>query len=497
VIAPRGFRSLRWRLTALIGAVAVLAIGVTFLVIYRGVGSEVRHEIDRELHGDGVAFDRGIPAHARTPAAVEAAAHAYLAAQPFRPSAHLMFLRVGNRPPVTNEPELLGGPPEPGENRGQTQLERNQGLAVLTARRGYSDVRLSDIGEMRILTAPLRRGPVTATIGIGEPLESVERGQHGVARTFVLAGTLTLLAALLAGYLVAVRTARPLTRMARIAQQVDAGDLSPRMAPSGSRDEIKVLADSFDHMLERLEDAFARQRAFAADASHELRTPLTVIRGQLEVLARLGAPSADDVARVERLVRTETLRMQRLVEDLLVLARADEREFVRPRPVELEEFVSDLFDGVAATADRRFERSPVLDGTLTADPDRLAQALRNLIRNAIEHTGPGGLVRLVTDARGSRVVFAVEDDGPGIPPEQRELVFARFHRVDYSRSRVGGGGAGLGLAIVHAIVTAHGGQLEVGESPEGGARVAFDLPGFEAGKPPRAAAYPPATSGSR
>src|SRR4051812_17844451 len=175
--------------------------------------------------------------------------------------------------------------------------------------------------------------------------------------------------------------------MARIAARVDAGDLSPRMAQTGRRDEVRALADSFDLMLERLEDAFARQRAFASDASHELRTPLTVIRGQLEVLARIPDPSPADVSHAERLVRTEILRMERLVEDLLVLARADEREFLRRRAVDLEPFAAELLDGFRATADRRFEFGGVPPGTLEVDPDRLAQALRNLLRNAVEQTG--------------------------------------------------------------------------------------------------------------
>jgi signal transduction histidine kinase len=265
--------------------------------------------------------------------------------------------------------------------------------------------------------------------------------------------------------------------MARIAARVDAGDLSPRMASSGPRDEVRALADSFDLMLDRLEDAFARQRAFSSDASHELRTPLTVIRGQLEVLSRQRDPSAADVRRVERLVRTEILRMERLVDDLLVLARADEREFLRPRPVDLEPFAEELLDGARPTADRRFELGPVPAGVLDVDPDRLAQALRNLIRNAIEYTSDGGLVRLTGSASGERVTLAVEDDGPGIPEDQRERVFDRFHRMDSARTRVRGG-AGLGLAIARAIAEAHGGTIYALASPEGGARVAIELPGF-------------------
>ncbi len=153
---------------------------------------------------------------------------------------------------------------------------------------------------------------------------------------------------------------------------------------------------------------------------------------------------------------------------------------MRPGTVELAPFVEELFDSLTLTADRRFELGELPQGRLHADEDRIAQVVRNLARNAVEHTGPNGLVRLtVTPLGRNRVEFALEDDGPGIPPEQRDRVFDRFHRTDTARARRTGG-AGLGLAIARAIVEAHGGRIYAGSSPEGGARVAFVLPGFRA-----------------
>src|SRR5581483_12167965 len=142
-----------------------------------------------------------------------------------------------------------------------------------------------------------------------------------------------------------------------------------------------------------------------------------------------------------------------------------------------------LWDGIVPTADRRFELSPIPRGLLLADPDRLAQALRNLIRNAIAHTRPEtGLVRLeVTIAAGNEVRFAVTDDGPGVPPAEQERIFERFHRTDPARSR-SEGGAGLGLAIVRAIANAHGGDVRLASgSQERGARFELRLPGFQPG----------------
>ncbi|MEA2410222.1 MAG: two-component system, OmpR family, sensor kinase [Thermoleophilaceae bacterium] len=470
----RGFRSLRWRLTALIGAVVVLSVGATYIAVYRGTGSQLRDQIDRELRADAEAFSRaGVPSGDPSAADVDAAARHYIASQPFRASSRLVIVSLPGRRPLSNEPQLVAPPSTTRDPDALTEARQLTGT-----RPGYASVDLGDVGALRIFrTSVVRAGHLVATVGVGEALTPVQRAEKQVARTFLLAGSVTLLIGLLAGYLVAARTAGPLRRMARIAARVDAGELSPRMASSGPRDEVRALADSFDLMLDRLEDAFARQRAFASDASHELRTPLTVIRGQLEVLSRQRDPSAEDVRRVERLVRTEILRMERLVDDLLVLARADEREFLRPRPVDLGPFAEELLDGARPTAERHFELGPMPSGVLEVDPDRLAQALRNLLRNAIEYTSDGGLVRLTGSASGDRVTLAVEDDGPGIPGPHRERVFDRFHRMDSARTRVRGG-AGLGLAIARAIAEAHGGTIYAGSSPEGGARVVIELPGF-------------------
>jgi signal transduction histidine kinase len=273
----------------------------------------------------------------------------------------------------------------------------------------------------------------------------------------------------------------PLRRITAVAARVDGGDLQPRIPTAYARsDEVRVLADAFNHMLDRLADAFAGQREFVADASHELRTPLTVIRGQLEVLAAQPDPTGNEVRRVERLVQAEITRISRLVDDLLLLAQSEHTGFLRIEAIELTTFVEELWDGVSLTAERRFELGAIPPGILQADPDRLAQALRNLARNAIEHTvAPDGLVRLELEhVQPDLVRFTVIDDGPGIPPSELERVFERFHRVDPARTR-SAGGAGLGLAIVRAIADTHRGRAYARAAPTGeGARLALELAGF-------------------
>jgi two-component system, OmpR family, sensor kinase len=475
--------SLRWRLAGWFTLVALLCTAIVFVAVYGGTGAQLRRQIDSEIAGDAAELAHNVmAADARTPRQLSAAASRYIGNQPFSASSTLLFVLIPGVAPSTNRPELFGDPrPDNGETPADQAQENRLSAHLLTASDGYNTLALPDVGDLRVLKRRVHAaGGLNVTVGVGEPLASVARAQRGVARAFILAGLLALAGALLASYLVGSRLSRPLRRMAAVAARVDAGDLHPRIGPTaGQSDEVTVLAEAFDHMLDRLTDAFAGQRAFVADASHELRTPLTVIRGQLEVLASQSDPSGDEVRRVEGLVHAEIARISRLVDDLLLLAKTEQVEFLRVETIDLPMYVDELWDGMSLLAERRFELGPIPAGRLRADPDRLAQALRNLVGNAIEHTAPDrGLVRMRVQALASgNLRFVVEDDGPGIPPDQRERVFHRFHRTDAARDRASGG-TGLGLAIVRAIADAHGGSVTADESPEGGARFELELPGF-------------------
>jgi two-component system OmpR family sensor kinase len=479
-LRPSGLRA---RLSISIAAILVAAVSVTFLVIYRGTGSTLRAQVDTELREEAGAFDRQGLGRASNPDALAAAARRYMRRQVFGPSARLLILTLGDGRTVANDPELLGLKADPDSEDPRVQRREDlQASRLLSSPRGFSSVQLEDIGAVRVISRAIERaGQRVGVVRVGEPLASVERAQDGVVKAFLLAGSLTLIGALAAGYFVAARTADPLRRMARTAAAIDAGDLSHRIGASGPSDEIRTLSESFDHMLDRLDEAFARQREFVSDASHELRTPLTVIRGQLEVLARSADISADDVRRVEGVVAREVARMQRLVDELLLLARTEEGGRLNLQQVDTRRFLGEQLEAIQPTADRRFELGAVADGTVEVDPDALAQAVRNLTRNAVEHTSTGGSVQLSALARGDRVEFAVEDDGPGIPAAERGRVFERFHRTRPGGAR----GSGLGLAIARGIVEAHGGSIWVDEAAGGGARVAFELPGFRPLREPR------------
>ncbi len=366
--------ALRWRLTAWVAVVMLLFAAVIFIAVYRGTGTELRHQIDHELAGDANELvhelqlvDRAAANGHASPHELSVAATRYVNAQPFSASSTLLFASVPGAGISTNQPELLGLSAADNDETATEQARENRvALGVLHAREGFSTVPFPDIGDLRLLKRRVAVGRAPGvTIGVGEPLQTVRRAQHGIARAFVLAGALALAAALLASYLVGARVSRPLRRMAAIAARVDAGELEPRIHEAGGPgNEVRVLADAFNHMLDRLSAAFAGQRAFVADASHELRTPLTVIRGQLEVLGAQPDPSLEEVRRVERLVQAEVARITRLVDDLLLLAKSEERQFLHFAPIELRPFLADLWDGMSLTAERRFE--------LLGDPRRHA-----------------------------------------------------------------------------------------------------------------------------
>jgi two-component system OmpR family sensor kinase len=479
-LAPSG---LRWRLAGWVVLLTLACTGIAFVAVYRGTGTQLRHQVDKELGGDAGGLERSlVHVSAPTPKLLAMAADRFVHDQSYSASSTLLFVTVPGAPTSTNRPELFAPPtPDNGETAADQAGESRLSARLLTLGAGYSTLTVPDVGKLRLLKRTVRTtGGLRATIAVGETLTSVTQAQESVAHAFIIAGVLALVGALLAAYLIGGRVSRPLRRMAAVAARVDAGDLAPRIHDAeGQSEEVRVLADAFNHMLDRLTDAFAGQRGFVADASHELRTPLTVIRGQLEVLAAQEGPSTQEVRRVERLAQAEIARISRLVDDLLLLAKTEQTEFLRLESIDLPVYVRELWDGVSLLAERRFELGAIPAGILRADPDRLAQALRNLLANAIEHTAVDeGIVRMRVEALAAgRIRFFVEDDGPGLAVEERERVFDRFYRTDPARDRASGG-TGLGLAIVRAIAEAHGGRVTASRSPEGGARIELELEGF-------------------
>jgi signal transduction histidine kinase len=487
--------SLRWRLVGWVVAVMLTGFAIVFVVVYEQTGSQLRARIDDDAHADLTQLSQAVRTlRPGTADQLLADLRRYLGAQPYNGRASLMFAVVPGAGTASNHPELFGASaPDAGETAAEQTRENALGEEVLAGPLGMRTARVPDVGPVRLDERVVSAVGRQVRVGAGEAVSSVTRAQHAIGRSFLIAGALAAALVLLASYLAGLSVSRPLRRMARVAERVDGGDLHPRMKPDPASHEISVLANAFNHMLDRLSAAFRQQREFVADASHELRTPLAVIGGQLDVLARYREPSLKDVQHVQRIVAAEVARTTRLVEDMLVLARSEQREFVTRRAADVAQFVGELWNTTTLGVDRHFELGPVPEGEVEADSDRLAQALRNLIDNAVAHTDPpDGHVALHTEAlTGGRLRFTVTDDGPGIPPDERARVFERFHRTDAARDRRAGG-AGLGLAIVQAIAEAHGGGVRAVEPEITGARLQLDIDRYSAHPKPRMAQPEPA-----
>jgi two-component system OmpR family sensor kinase len=275
----------------------------------------------------------------------------------------------------------------------------------------------------------------------------------------------------------------PLDRMGHTAGAIAGGDLSHRVESTDPRTEVGRLGIALNAMLDRLERAFGereasedRLRQFLADASHELRTPLASIRGYAELFRMGAAREPADVEKAMRRIEDEAARMGALVEDLLTLARLDEVADAPHGRVDLAAIVRDAVDDARATAPEREIRARI-DGpaVVLGDADQLRQVLGNLLRNALVHTPQGTEIDVSIERRADEVTLEVRDRGPGLPPGDPAALFERFWRSEGGRER-GKGGAGLGLAIVAAIVDAHGGQVAAANAAGGGASFVVRLP---------------------
>ncbi|HET8980096.1 MAG TPA: HAMP domain-containing sensor histidine kinase [Solirubrobacteraceae bacterium] len=459
---------LRAQLTLAISLVALVAVGASFLALYRGTGSRLASQVDTQLHAQASEWRQAVAAKdLRTPAAVSRAAQRFINGQGYHPESLIVVVAPDGAPAVSSDREVLAADHAQGTPGG-----------LLSAAPGLTTADIPEAGRMRILTEPvLSGGRRVGTFRVAAPLSAISRAQSDLLRTFALVGALTLVLAIAAGAGLAALIASPLRRIARVAVAVDAGDLSLRAGSVSGRGEISMLAEAFDRMLDRLERAFKRQRDFASDASHELRTPLAVMRAQVELLDTETDRTRRHEGTAELLRRLDEL--DRLVGDLLTLASAEGGQLVAPAPFDLDGFFEDLRRDLPLYGDRRFRVEPV-GGRLTADQRRVTQILRNLVRNAVTHTAPGGQVTITARPIDDHLRISVGDDGPGIPAGELEHVFERFHRIDPGRSR-DRGGTGLGLAVARALAEAHGGRLWAESPPGTGAVFYLELPGYAAG----------------
>jgi signal transduction histidine kinase len=446
---------IRVRLTLGFAAAMAVVLAAIGLFVYHRVANELLGTVDQTLIAQAREESDGGPLDADTGGGATLG-------QIFGPTGRLRRSQPATLPPLVGREvaaELLAG-----------------------RRRVWVDRRLSQPpGEWRVLAVPTPSGQVAVVArSLGPRAESLDHLRHELLLFLPLA----LLAACLGGYALAAGALRPVEVLRRRAEAVTPGEPSGLPVPP-ARDEVSRLAVTLNEMLERLNAAFEHERRFVADASHELRTPLALLRTELDLALRRPR-SREELESALRSAAEETLRLSRLADDLLLIARADQG----PLPIRREAVpASDLLEDAAtrfATRAASLGREVRVEPTglrLDADPLRVGQALVNLVDNALVHGG--GPVELAAVEQDGFVELHVRDGGAGFPDGFRARAFDRFSRADEARSR---GGSGLGLSIVELVARAHGGGVGVRDRPSGGADVWISLP--SAPQPHSPAPYP-------
>jgi two-component system, OmpR family, sensor kinase len=453
-------RSLSVRVPVLAMSILAMSLVSAALIAYELLLVAGRRDLDAVLGRERARFERSMlhmtqevigeatPIDATR--MVRRAVTEYMALHPSTES-YLIVVRMEGD--VLSSP---GGPEELVELRDRSQLP--------TSTPGEVETLDTPLGRIRSLSARIIvDGEEVSAFQVAGSLEPIRQEALSELRRLAVAGVLSLV---LGGTLVALvlrRTLASLRSLARAARSVELTDLGIRVPEPKRADEVAVLAEEFNRMVDRLERAVrSRQELFAA-ASHELRTPITIARGHVETLkAARDDPAA--LAETVAIIREELVRMGRLVEDLMALARADTEDFVHLEPVSLPDFFDDLRLRLAGLGMEDVTFEPVADIVIRADPDRLAQAMLNLVVNARLHNPPETRIEVGVTNRRDEVAVFVRDDGRGIPSSIRDRAFEPFVRDPEEDAEQS---TGLGLAVVRAVAAAHGARAELETGPTG------------------------------
>jgi len=437
---------------------AVVLAG-TGLFLYLRMEAELNRDVDRDLHSRSDQLTALI--HASDAAGLGESVRSVLARE--RDS----FAQI-----VTRSGRLF----DPTAQRGRPVLA---GAELEWARRETILFERSNLPGLGDDPVRLEAGPVRQEEGrrlivvVGASLANRDETLGNLATLLLIGGPVALLLASLAAYGATRAALRPVDAMRRRAADISAAEAEQRLPLSPAQDEVRRLGETLNRMLDRLQAAVERERAFVDDASHELRTPLALHKTELELALRYGG-SAEELRAAIASAIEEANRISQLAEDLLVLARSDKGQLsIEARPVQLRDLFAAVRDRLGGPA-REAGRSLVVDDpdglVIEADRARVEQALANLIENGLHHGS--GQIRLWARATEGGVELHVSDAGPGFPPDFLPHAFERFRRVDTARA---GGGTGLGLAIVDAIAQAHGGSAAARNAPEGGADVWIEV----------------------
>ncbi len=440
------------------GVMAVVLAG-TGLFLYLRLESQLDRDVDRDLHSRADQLTALV--HASDAAGLGESVRSVLSRQPDS------FAQV-----VTRSGRIFGPGAQPGPRvLTGAELERARLQTTVFER---SDLPGFGDDPARLEASPVRQEEGRRLIVVvGESLADRDETLGNLATLLLIGGPVALLLASLAAYGATRAALRPVEAMRRRAAEVSAADADQRLPLSPAHDEVRRLGETLNRMLDRLQAAVERERAFVDDASHEMRTPLALHKTELELALRYGRSTEELRGAIASAIE-EADRISQLAEDLLVLARSDKGALkIEAEPVQVRDLFAAIRGRLGGPA-REAGRSLVIDDpdglVIEADRARMEQALANLVENGLRHGD--GQIRLWARATEGGVELHVSDAGPGFPPDFLPHAFERFRRVDTARAE---GGTGLGLAIVDAIAEAHRGRAAARNSPEGGADVWIEL----------------------
>ncbi len=461
--ASARLRIMGW-LVLVLAAALISVVLVTRNVLINGLEQEIHAALRQEVE----EFDQ-FAQQGRNPET----------GQPFTSAAELLEVHLERQ--RTSESEVLAGisanttipPLVQGQANAERAITEPGNLAAIATGIGAEVGALATReGELRWVRVPIRmRDTLDGYFVVGYLVTPESAEVDKAVRTLTLVSLIGLVLAAGVSWIVAGQILAPVRLLHRAAAQIGEDDLTRRIPVRGN-DDIAALAEQFNAMMERLQAAFATQREFLDDASHELRTPITIIRGNLELLGDDPTERAEDI----RLCLDELDRMSRIVDDLLLLAKSERPDFVRPEPVELAELTSDVDAKVRALGERHWQLEAIGEGTVRVDPQRITQAMVQLAHNAVQHTKPGDVITIGSALRLGTLTFWITDSGPGVPADDIETIFERFSRGSTGGAGSHRAGAGLGLAIVTAIADAHGGAVRLQSVPGHGATFGMEIP---------------------
>ena len=473
--------SLRTQLVLVTSVLIALAIAVTSLVAISALRAQMVHQLDEEMKASSSSLVSSVGTSQTRQDGAVGSYRVYVLDQ----HGNVLHSIAGADQQAENEPVLTGWDSEKVKKYHETGTTVN-------SRTGSNDWRI-----MPISLESSTNGQASSMV-IALPLKQTNQVVALVGVLTFAFGLATLAAAIAMTWVIVTRTFEPLARVEQTAAKIAAGDLSQRIEDYNPSNEIGNLAISLNTMLAQIESSFnaqakseAKMRRFVGDASHELRTPLVSIRGYSELYRQGALPNDEAVATAMGRIESESKRMGQLVEDLLTLARIDERRESKLAPFDLFHLAVDASnDAYATSPDREVSLVGLTDDVaptsapVIGDESRIRQVVANLLTNAMRYTPAGTPLEIAVGVREDvpgypLSVIEVRDHGPGIHGEDRERVFERFYRTDTSRSRETGG-TGLGLSIVAAILEQHDGSVHIEETPGGGATFVISLPFYPA-----------------